>query len=132
MNHLPNDILDGKSIGQLLAEGFEEFASEIKADKKGVAKRFTCHNIALDLHPQPYSPDLVKATRRLLNASQAVFAQFLGVSSKTVRSWEQGINTPSHSACRLMDEIRHNPAYWQARMLELVVTHRKTADALCT
>jgi len=131
MSRLPNDLLDGKSIGQLLAEGFEEFATEIKADKKGISSKFTCHNIALDLQPTPYSPEDVKATRKILNASQAVFAQFLGVSSKTVRSWEQGINIPSHSACRLMDEIRHDPPYWQSRIQDLAVSRKKTPDELC-
>lgn len=118
MSHNPNDILAGKSVGQLLVEGFEELASELKADKK-IPEKFTCHKLSLDLSPEPYSKELVKKTRKLLNASQAVFAQFLGVSPQTVRAWEQGINTPHNSACRLMDEIRHDTGYWQARMKEL-------------
>src|SRR4051794_17473009 len=50
------------------------------------------------------------------HASQAVFARFLGVSRNTVRSWEQGVNAPSTMACRFLDEIRLNPAYWQQRL----------------
>ena len=121
MSHKPNDVLGGKTVGALLAEGFEELASALKVNKKTVSEKFTCHKLALDLHPEAYSPDLVKKTRRILNASQAVFAQFLGVSPQTVRAWEQGVNVPRESACRLMDEIRHDPKYWQARIQTLAV-----------
>jgi DNA-binding transcriptional regulator YiaG len=126
MSEKPNDILGGKSVGRLLAEGFEELASEFKTNKKKISEKFTCHKLALDLNPKPYSSELVKKTRKILNASQAVFAQFLGVSPQTVRAWEQGVNTPRDSACRLMDEIRHDPRYWQARIQELVVVKKGT------
>ena len=120
------DILNGKTLGELVADGFEEFAKEIKANNHAVPKKFTCHEVALDLHPTEYSPGLVKKTRAVLNASQAVFAQFLGVSPQTVRAWEQGKNIPRDSACRLMDEIRHKPAYWQKRIRELIVRKTKS------
>lgn len=118
----------GKSVGRLPAEGFEELTSEIKTNKKKVSEKFTCHKLALDLNPQPYSPELVKKTRKILTASQALFAQFLGVSPQTVRAWEQGVNTPRDSACRLMDEIRHDPEYWQARLQQLVVVKKRTSQ----
>jgi len=115
------DVLGGKSVGELLAEGFEELAVELKGNRKKIAEKFTCRRMSLDLHPQSYSPRQVKETRGLLNASQTVFAQFLGVSPQTVRAWEQGVNTPQASACRLMDEIRHDPEYWQERIRTLAV-----------
>jgi DNA-binding transcriptional regulator YiaG len=75
----------------------------------------------LKLRPTPYDPKLVKRTRELLHASQRVFARFLGVSAKTVSSWEQGINTPSAMAGQFMDEIRANPAYWMNRLRAVAV-----------
>ncbi len=42
--------------------------------------------------------------------SQAVFAQRLNVSTKTVQSWEQGAQTPSQAALRLIHVFRQNPA----------------------
>jgi putative transcriptional regulator len=126
-HHMNLDILKEKSVGELIAEGFEEFADALKSDKKTVAEKFTCHKVSLDLSPTPYSPARVKAARKLLAASQAVFAQFLGVSVKTVRAWEQGVNTPRESACRLMDEIHHDPEYWRTRLRELAV--KKTRKA---
>jgi putative transcriptional regulator len=120
------DILNGKSLGELVAEGFEEFAKEVKTKKHAVPTKFTCHKVALNLQPTEYSPELVKKTRTVLGASQVVFAQFIGVSPQAVRAWEQGRNTPRDSACRLMDEIRHEPAYWQRRIRELIVKKTKS------
>jgi putative transcriptional regulator len=48
--------------------------------------------------------------------SQAVFAQVLNVSTKTVQSWEQGTRTPSHAALRLIQVFRHEPD----RLFEIV------------
>ncbi|MHB1422792.1 MAG: helix-turn-helix domain-containing protein [Gemmataceae bacterium] len=101
-------------------EALSEFTDALK--KGEVSTYFTCRQINLDLKPTPYNPELVKTTRQLLKVSQTLFARFLGVSPKTVRSWEQGINTPSPMACRFMDEIRRSPAYWMERLREVVVT----------
>jgi len=38
-----------------------------------------------------------------------------------VRAWEQGENIPIDIAKRFMDEIRHDPDYWRARLREIVV-----------
>jgi putative transcriptional regulator len=74
----------------------------------------------LKLEPAPYDPALVKKTRAILHASQGIFAKFIGVSVDTVQAWESGVNSPSDMACRFMDEIRHDPRYWQDRFLQLV------------
>jgi putative transcriptional regulator len=42
--------------------------------------------------------------------SQAVFAQVLNVSTKTVQSWEQGSRKPSQAALRLIQVFRQNPS----------------------
>lgn len=86
-----------------------------------ISGKFTCRQIELDLKPTPYDPKLVKETRRLLGVSQAVFAQLLGVSAKTVRAWEQGVNPPKRMACRFMDEIRRDRKYWIERLKEAAV-----------
>ncbi|MDO8472572.1 MAG: helix-turn-helix domain-containing protein [Dehalococcoidia bacterium] len=88
-------------------------------EKSEVCERFTCRQIKLNLKPTQYSPALVRRTRRMLGLSQVLFARFLGISPKTVRSWEQGINTPTPMACRFMDEIRQNREYWANRLRDL-------------
>lgn len=101
-----------------LVKGLKGFLTDLKNDK-AIEKKYTCRRVILDLEPQPYTVARVKATRRLLNASQGLFAQFLGVSVKAVRAWEQG-RTPGEMACRFMDEIRHNPEYWRSRLKESI------------
>jgi putative transcriptional regulator len=110
----------GASVENDILEALSEFTDALK--KGEVSKRFTCRQIKLDLKPTSYNPELVKTTRKLLKVSQTLFARFLGISPKTVRSWEQGINAPSPMACRFMDEIRRSPDYWTERLRESVVT----------
>jgi putative transcriptional regulator len=90
----------------------------VGAMEKGrlLSERFTCRKIELNLVPELYNPKKVKKTREVLGVSQALFAQFLGVSPKTVAAWERGAKTPQDIACRFMDEIRHDPDYWRSRL----------------
>jgi DNA-binding transcriptional regulator YiaG len=108
------------SVGARIIQGLEEFVETLEK-KEPVAAKFTCRVVELDLRPTPYGPERVKSTRKLLNVSQAVFARLLGVAVNTVRAWEQGVNTPQDVACRFMDEIRRNPAYWVKRLKESTV-----------
>lgn len=101
-----------------LVDGLEGFLDELRSGAP-IEKKYTCRRVVLDLHPRAYSPRQVKEIRKLLNASQALFAQFLGVSVKAVRSWEQG-TAPSGMARRFMDEIRRNPTYWRSRLKEVM------------
>ncbi len=109
------------SVGSKIIRRLEGFAEALES-KAAVSEQFTCRKIVLNLKPTPYDPKLVKETRRILGASQAVFAQFLGVSPKTVHAWEQGLSTPQDIACRFMDEIRGNPPYWVDRLRRAAVT----------
>lgn len=64
-------------------------------------------------------PSDVRAIRKGLNMSQAVFAQLIGASASTVRAWEQGQKRPSGVARRFLAEIRADPAYWKRRVVEV-------------
>lgn len=70
--------------------------------------RFTVRTVRV-VEPGIYRPGAVRAARRRLGVSQAVFAQLLGVSQVLVRSWERGARTPAAVACRLLDLIREHP-----------------------
>jgi len=106
------------SIERDLVEGLEGLVADLKGDEP-IAEKYSCRRVMLDLNPHTYNAKAVKATRKLLRVSQALFAQFLGVSVKTVRSWEGG-KTPSDMACRFMDEIQRNPDYWRKRLADSV------------
>jgi len=105
-------------FGKELLEGLEEFRDALKANDGTIPPEFTCRRVVLNLAPEPFPPDRVKETRRLLSASQAIFAQFLGVSTSCLQSWEQGIQEPPGMACRFMYEILTDPEYWQKRLLD--------------
>ena len=55
--------------------------------------------------------DEIKETRRKLGMSQGVFAVVLGVSKKTVESWESGRYTPDGAARRLISIMRTDPTF---------------------
>ena len=110
-----------KSKGEKIVERLKNFAEALEQGEK-ITDKFTCRTIRLQLEPTHYNGDLVKETRKLLGVSQAIFAQFIGVSVNAVRDWEQNRNAPMDVACRLMDEIRRDPEYWFNRLKELSVT----------
>lgn len=58
--------------------------------------------------------DVIKL-RKKLNVSQAVFANYLNVSVKTVQSWEQGIGKPTGAALKLLSIVRRNPSVLMER-----------------
>lgn len=107
------------SVANKIIEGLREFTDALESNED-ISEKFTCRKVTLDLMPVPYSAENVKSTRKLLMASQGLFAQFLGVSVKAVRAWEQGCNTPNDMACRFMDEIQSNPEYWRKRLRESI------------
>jgi len=108
------------TVASEIIEGLREFAETLEG-KESLPKKFNCRLVELDLRPTTYDPEQIKRIRELLQASQKVFAQFLGVSVKAVSSWEQGVNRPSDMACRFMDEIRANPSYWMKRLRDVAV-----------
>ncbi len=106
------------SLGEKMVGRLKEFAEALEASDT-IPKRFTRRTIRLNLEPTEYDPDRVKSARKALNASQAIFSQFLGVSLGAVRDWEQGAKSPRGVACRVIDEILRDPKYWRARLEEL-------------
>lgn len=55
--------------------------------------------------PRQYSGREVKKIRESVHMSQKIFADYLGVSFKTVAAWESGRKDPSGCACRLLNMI---------------------------
>ena len=59
--------------------------------------------------PRKLSPKEIRAVRKKLNASQALFAHLLNVSANTVESWEQGVRKPQAAALKLLHIARTHP-----------------------
>jgi putative transcriptional regulator len=113
----------GAEIIGALTELRDTLRTKIPLDQK-----FTVRMVELDIRPREYGADDVKRTRQILNVSQSIFARFLGVDVKTVRSWEQGLKRPSPIACRFMDEIADSPDHWHDRLRQMIT--RKESDPL--
>lgn len=73
-------------FGKELSDGFKGFRDALQSNNGVVPAEFMCRSVALNLDPSPYSPERVKETRAVLSASRAVFAQFIGISTKCVQS----------------------------------------------
>ena len=59
--------------------------------------------------PSPMRPADIKRLRRQVNASQAVFAHYLNVSTQLVQAWEAGRRRPEGVALRLLNVGRTHP-----------------------
>ena len=55
-----------------------------------------------------YTAQEVKAIRHETGMSQKLFAEYLGVSVKTVESWEAGVNHPAGSSSRILSMMERN------------------------
>ena len=83
-----------------------EQAIEFEKGKKGA--KVTVLSI---LPTETFSPGEIKEIRRKTGLTQVLFAKYMGVSVKTVESWEAGRNHPEGSACRLLTLTRKNPDF---------------------
>jgi putative transcriptional regulator len=121
----------GKSTtaADCVLERLQHFAEALARGEK-ITESFPSRQLVLDLKPLPYTPQGVQEIRRILGVSQAVLAQLLGTSVRTVQAWERGANKPSEMACRWLDEIKRNPDYWIERIKQAAVPKvRKRAAA---
>ena len=102
------------NIERELIEGLEGFVKDLEEDVR-LLRSIPAVEWCWICNQCPIRASRVLATRKLLRVSQVLFAQFLGVSPKTVRAWEQGRSEPKDIACRFMDEIQRNPDYYRER-----------------
>lgn len=70
--------------------------------EKGTHNNVKTNKISIQQIPH-YKHKQIKEIRNKLNLTQAVFAEILGVSVKTVEAWESGRNIPNGSAQRILD-----------------------------
>lgn len=59
--------------------------------------------------PEPMNARDVRRVRSCFDASQAVFASYLNVSTKLVQAWEAGRRTPDGAALRLLRLAERTP-----------------------
>lgn len=88
------------SVYESIMTGLNEAVEDAVSKEKKLVRR------KLDIVPvKEYQADEVREIRKSTGMSQKTFANFLGVSDKTVEAWEAGMNHPSGAASRLLGMI---------------------------
>ena len=88
------------SVYESIMTGLNEAVEVAVSKEKKLVRR------KLDIVPvKEYQADEVREIRKSTGMSQKTFANFLGVSDKTVEAWEAGMNHPSGAASRLLSMI---------------------------
>lgn len=118
-----------RNIGKEIIGGLSEFVEAGELGMK-LEEKFNVRKVQVRTRDSKYTANRVKKVRKKMNASQAVFAQFLGVAPATVRAWECGNNVPSGLAARFLDEILENPDFFRARMQLLLVPNERAKRAV--
>lgn len=73
------------------------------------AKKVTLTIVPVDT----FTPQEIKEIRNNTGLTQVLFAKYMGVSVKTIESWESGRNHPEGAACRLLTLTRNDPGFPQ-------------------
>jgi|SRR5208337_3764207 len=80
-----------------------------RKDEGGESKTLDLRTVEIPPRPKPMKPAEIRSLREDLNASQALFARLLNVSSNAVESWEQGIRQPRQATLKLLHIARKSP-----------------------
>ena len=81
-----------------------------RKDEVGESNSLDLRTVEIPPRPKPLKPADIRSLRENLNASQALFARLLNVSSNAVESWEQGIRQPRQATLKLLYIARKNPS----------------------
>lgn len=89
---------------------FEELKAGLTAAiEHAEGKRKDLRTTTLPRPPKQLSAKEIAKVRSDLNVSQAVFARYLNISTKTVQSWEQGLGKPNGASLKLLSIAKKNP-----------------------
>ena len=91
---MKNKLILGKDRPALWDKAHAEMRDALKGHPTDYWRRVT--------YPKPIPPEAIKALRTSLKLSQLAFAQAIGQSISTVRSWEQGTKHPGGLAKKVL------------------------------
>lgn len=94
-----------------------------RAVTSGDTSTLAIHQVEIP-EPGRYDATAVRATRRRLGVSQAVFGRLVGVSPQLVEHWEQGRRVPAPLARRLLDKINEDPSSYLESLVKRTVLRR--------
>lgn len=91
-----------------MSEFFDELMTglnEAVAIERGELKG---RNTVYEIQPvKKYNNVQIKQIRTSVGMTQVLFADYMGVSAKTVEAWEKGTNHPTGTACRLISMLEN-------------------------
>jgi DNA-binding transcriptional regulator YiaG len=87
----------------------EDQRTPVTASSEKIQSVLDLRSVEIPPRPKPMKPSDIRSLRESLNASQALFASLLNVSSNAVESWEQGIREPRQATLKLLHIVRKNP-----------------------
>jgi DNA-binding transcriptional regulator YiaG len=108
-------------VDREIVEALAGFRDTLR-DRVPLETRYTVRQVVVVEAPPTLTPTEVRAIRESLGTSQPVFADFLGTSPSTVRSWEQGQKPPSPMARRFLGLIAADLPYWKRRFRSMTRT----------
>lgn len=88
-----------------IMRGLQEAIDDAAGNKKLARRTVTVIPV------KHYSAEEVKKIRKSTGMSQRLFAEYMGVSHKTVEAWEAGTNHPSGSSSRILSMIESNKSF---------------------
>lgn len=78
-------------------------------DAKSGNKILNSETVSIEIEPLvEYSAETIKDIRQRTGLTQALFAKWIGVSTRTVEAWEAGRNKPSGPSSRLLSLLQQN------------------------
>lgn len=88
----------------------DELLEGVAAMRAGRSGKMTLRtHVVEELPPLAVTGSRIRATRRKLGLSRAVFARRLRVSTRTLENWEQGRSEPNAQAAALILMVRVFP-----------------------
>jgi putative transcriptional regulator len=114
-------------VDREIIEALTDFRDALR-DRVPLETKYTVRQVVVVVPPPPLAPADVRQIRESLGLSQPVFADFLGTSTATVRSWEQGQKPPSPMARRFLGLIAADPPYWKSQFRSIVRTREEKSS----
>lgn len=109
------------NVGDELVSRLGRFVENLETtdDISKLPEVLTVRKVKLNLRPHEFKGRELKSIRERLRVSQAVFAEYLGVSTSTLQDWEQDVSSVSGPTCRLLEEISRDFPLWSRRIRDL-------------
>ena len=91
---------------------FEEIRTGLEQAIEYEKGNLRAHAAVMTVSPvQTFSASEIKEIRKNTGLTQSLFAEYIGVSPKTVEAWESGRNHPNGAACRMLALTRSDPSF---------------------